>query len=72
MTSLALTTRFLMRRDPDLLERRIRGGPTAERRVTQKFIMAAISVGFLEELVYVQLVSCVLPSMLVLCNLEVA
>ncbi len=34
-----LTTHSLMRNDPALLERRMRGGPTAEKLPTQKFIM---------------------------------
>jgi protein-S-isoprenylcysteine O-methyltransferase Ste14 len=47
----ALTTIDLMRRDPALLERRMRGGPTAEKRGTQKLIMLATSVGFIALLV---------------------
>jgi protein-S-isoprenylcysteine O-methyltransferase Ste14 len=47
----ALTTSDLMRRDPALLERRMRGGPTAEKRGTQKLIMLATSVGFIALLV---------------------
>ena len=34
-----LTTIDLMRRDPALLERRMRGGPTAEREPAQRVIM---------------------------------
>ena len=32
----ALTTVFLIRRDPALLERRMRGGPTAEKRPVER------------------------------------
>jgi protein-S-isoprenylcysteine O-methyltransferase Ste14 len=39
--------RDLMRHDPALLERRMRGGPTAERRPVQRFIMLGVSVGFI-------------------------
>ncbi len=39
----ALTTLFLMQRDPALLERRMRGGPGAETRPTQRVIMLAAS-----------------------------
>src|SRR5262249_52523846 len=41
----ALVTRHLMRHDPALLERRLRGGPTAERRPVQKVIMLCTSIG---------------------------
>jgi len=47
----ALTTLYLMRRDPELLERRMRGGPTAEKRPAQKLIMLCTSIGFLALLV---------------------
>jgi protein-S-isoprenylcysteine O-methyltransferase Ste14 len=43
----ALTTRYLIRKDPVLLERRMSGGPTAEKRVVQKFIMLCTSAGFI-------------------------
>jgi len=46
-----LTTVYLMRSDPELLERRLRGGPTAEKRPAQKLIMLATSVGFIALLV---------------------
>ena len=36
----------LMRRDPALLERRMKGGPAAEPRPVQRFLMLAASVGF--------------------------
>src|ERR1700737_1359243 len=41
-----LTTLYLIRHDPALLERRMKGGPTAEKRPTQKLIMLGASVGF--------------------------
>jgi protein-S-isoprenylcysteine O-methyltransferase Ste14 len=47
----ALTTRDLIRRDPALLERRMSGGPTAEKRGTQKVIMLGTSLGFIALLV---------------------
>jgi protein-S-isoprenylcysteine O-methyltransferase Ste14 len=47
----ALTTLYLMRRDPALLERRMSGGPTAEKRTIQKFIMLCTSIGFIAILV---------------------
>jgi len=46
-----LTTLYLMRSDPELLERRLRGGPTAEKRPAQKLIMLATSIGFIALLV---------------------
>jgi protein-S-isoprenylcysteine O-methyltransferase Ste14 len=46
-----LTTLYLMRHDPALLERRMRGGPTAEKQPTQKLIMLGTSVGFVGLLV---------------------
>jgi protein-S-isoprenylcysteine O-methyltransferase Ste14 len=42
-----LTTLYLMRRDPALLERRMRGGPFAEREATQRLIMIFTSLGFI-------------------------
>ena len=47
----ALTTRYLIRKDPALLKRRMSGGPTAEKRVVQKFIMLCTSAGFIALLV---------------------
>jgi protein-S-isoprenylcysteine O-methyltransferase Ste14 len=47
----ALTTRDLMKRDPALLERRMSGGPTAEKRPVQKIIMAGASISFVALLV---------------------
>ena len=46
-----LTTRYLMRHDPALLERRMKGGPTAETRPAEKVIMFAASAGFIALLV---------------------
>ena len=46
-----LTTLYLMRADPALLERRMSGGPTAEKRPVQKFIMLCTSIGFIALLV---------------------
>jgi protein-S-isoprenylcysteine O-methyltransferase Ste14 len=37
----------LLRHDPALLERRMKGGPTAERRPVQRFIMLMASLGFI-------------------------
>lgn len=47
----ALTTRYLMAKDPALLERRMSGGPTAEKRPTQKVIMWGASASFIALLV---------------------
>jgi protein-S-isoprenylcysteine O-methyltransferase Ste14 len=41
----------LMRHDPALLERRMKGGPTAERRPLQRFLMLGASLGFIGLLV---------------------
>ena len=46
-----LTTVDLVRRDPALLERRMRAGPTAEARPAQKVIMLGTSLGFIALLV---------------------
>ena len=46
-----LTTLDLMRRDPALLERRMKGGPTAETRAAQRVIMFFTSAGFIALLV---------------------
>ena len=46
-----LVTLDLMRRDPELLRRRLRGGPTAESRPAQKIIMLGASIGFIALLV---------------------
>jgi len=47
----ALITAYLMRRDPALLERRMRGGPMAEKQRAQKFIMLGASIAFIALLV---------------------
>ena len=47
----ALTTLFLMKRDPALLERRMSAGPIAEKRPAQKIIMLFTSLGFIALLV---------------------
>jgi protein-S-isoprenylcysteine O-methyltransferase Ste14 len=47
----ALTTLYLLKRDRALLERRMRGGPTAEKRPMQRFIMICTSIGFIALLV---------------------
>lgn len=46
-----LTTIYLIRHDPDLLQRRMRGGPTAETRPVQRLIMIFTSLAFLGLLV---------------------
>jgi protein-S-isoprenylcysteine O-methyltransferase Ste14 len=46
-----LITVYLMRHDRALLERRMAGGPTAEKAKTQKVIMLFASIGFLGLLV---------------------
>jgi len=45
------TTIYLMRNDPALLQRRMSGGPTAEKRAPQRVIMVFASVGFVALLV---------------------
>jgi protein-S-isoprenylcysteine O-methyltransferase Ste14 len=42
-----VTTLYLMKRDPALLERRLSAGPAAETRSSQKIIMLAVSTGFI-------------------------
>ena len=46
-----ITTLYLLRKDRALLERRMRGGPTAEKRPAQKIIMVFTSIGFIALLV---------------------
>jgi protein-S-isoprenylcysteine O-methyltransferase Ste14 len=48
--SLAITL-YLMRKDPQLLQRRMRGGPAAEKETSQKIIMSLASLGFIGLLV---------------------
>jgi protein-S-isoprenylcysteine O-methyltransferase Ste14 len=51
MGASALITLYLVRKDPALLERRLRGGPAAEKEPAQKRIMLATSIGFMALLV---------------------
>ncbi len=44
-------TRYVMKNDPALLRRRLRGGPTAEKETSQKIIMSFISIGYVALLV---------------------
>lgn len=44
-------TIYLMKKDPALLERRLKGGPTAEKERPQKIIMLFTSIGFIALLV---------------------
>jgi protein-S-isoprenylcysteine O-methyltransferase Ste14 len=46
-----LITLYLMKKDPALLKRRLRGGPMAEKEKTQKIIMLFVSIGFIALLV---------------------
>jgi protein-S-isoprenylcysteine O-methyltransferase Ste14 len=46
-----LTTRYLMKKDPALLARRMRGGPMFEKEATQRMIMVFTSLGFIALLV---------------------
>ena len=46
-----LTTIYLIKNDPELLQRRMRGGPIAESRPTQRVIMVFTSLAFLGLLV---------------------
>ncbi len=50
-TPLAFLTRWLIRNEPQLLVRRLEAGVGAERRPTQKFIIAAVAAAFLALLV---------------------
>jgi protein-S-isoprenylcysteine O-methyltransferase Ste14 len=45
VSSLAITL-YLIKKDPKLLARRMRGGPAAEKEPTQKIIMSLASLGF--------------------------
>jgi protein-S-isoprenylcysteine O-methyltransferase Ste14 len=51
MGASVLTTLYLMKKDPALLKRRMRGGPTAEKRITQKLLMLCLSICFVALLV---------------------
>jgi protein-S-isoprenylcysteine O-methyltransferase Ste14 len=46
-----LISLYLLKKDPALLKRRMRGGPTAEKETTQKIIMLFASIGFIALLV---------------------
>jgi len=46
-----LTSLYLIKKDPALLKRRLRGGPAAEKETTQKIIMLFASIGFIALLV---------------------
>jgi protein-S-isoprenylcysteine O-methyltransferase Ste14 len=46
-----LTSLYLIKKDPALLKRRMRGGPTAEKERNQKIIMLFASIGFIALLV---------------------
>ena len=50
VSSLAITL-YLMKKDPGLLERRVRGGPTAEKETSQKIIQSLTAVAFIAMLV---------------------
>jgi len=47
----AVITEDLLQRDPALLQRRMKGGPTAEERPVQRLIMVGASLGFISLLV---------------------
>jgi protein-S-isoprenylcysteine O-methyltransferase Ste14 len=49
--SLAITL-YLMKNDPQLLERRMSGGPTAEKEPAQRIIMLLVSLGFVGLIVF--------------------
>ena len=51
MGTSSVITLYLMRHDPALLERRLKGGPMAERRPVQRLIMLGASIGFMALLV---------------------
>lgn len=46
-----LMTRYLIKHDPALLERRLKGGPRAEKKPAQRVIMTLMSLGFVALLV---------------------
>lgn len=47
----ALTTIYALKNDPKLLQRRMSGGPTAEKVAAQKIIMSILSIAFIACLV---------------------
>jgi protein-S-isoprenylcysteine O-methyltransferase Ste14 len=50
-TTSVFTTLYLVKKDPALLERRMKGGPAAEKRPTQRLIMLGTSTAFIALLV---------------------
>ena len=50
-TASLLITLYLMKYDPALLQRRLAGGPTAEKGRTQKVVMLFASIGFVALLI---------------------
>lgn len=44
-------TIYLMKKDPSLLERRMHGGPTAEKKISQKIIQTITAIAFIAMLV---------------------
>jgi protein-S-isoprenylcysteine O-methyltransferase Ste14 len=50
--SSSVVTVYLARHDPQLLERRLSAGPTAEKETTQKIIMSFAMLGFIALLVF--------------------
>ena len=50
-SSALFITLYLMKKDPALLARRMRGGPGAEKETTQKIIMVFVSIAFVALLV---------------------
>lgn len=50
LSALAITI-YLMKKDPQLLARRVHAGPTAERQTSQKIIQSITSLGFMAMLV---------------------
>src|ERR1039458_8304238 len=51
MGASVLVSLYLIKKDPELLRRRMSGGPTAEKETTQKIIMLFASMGFIALLV---------------------
>src|SRR5579862_507058 len=47
----ALITAYLIKNDPALLRRRLKGGPTAEKEKAQKIVMLITSISFIALLV---------------------
>jgi protein-S-isoprenylcysteine O-methyltransferase Ste14 len=51
-TSWLVIITYLVKKDPQLLERRMSAGPTAEQRTGQKIVMSISSLGFIALLVF--------------------